>query len=116
MASPGGRVPLRCPECVSRRHGELADALSFADAATALLLHLRAGTPARGLPEESLTVREHRAEVHQVTGVVSVQAAVSLQHALLMTHARAYAGQRPIGTRTYDVLNGVVDLSDDLDS
>jgi hypothetical protein len=94
----------------------LADALSFADAATALLLHLQAQHAGVGLPVDSVTALDDRAEVHQATGVVSVQAAVSLHDALLLLRARAYAEQRPIGTLARDVLNGVVDFSDDLDS
>jgi hypothetical protein len=95
---------------------DLADALCFADAATALLLHLQAQDAGVGLPLGSLTVLDDRAEVHQATGVVSVQAAVSLQDALLLLRARAYAEQRPIGTIAHDVVNGVVDFSDAPDS
>jgi hypothetical protein len=46
--------------------------------------------------------------VHQATGVVSVQAAVSLAEALVMLRARAYAEQRPIGALARDVLDGAV--------
>jgi hypothetical protein len=95
---------------------ELADALCFADAATTLLLHLQAQDAGVGLPLDSLTVLDDRAEVHQATGVVSVQAVVGLQDALLLLRARAYADQRPIGKLAHDVLIGVVDFSDDLDS
>src|SRR5687768_14416263 len=95
---------------------DLADALCFADAATALLLHLQAQDAGVGLPLDSLTVLDDRAEVHQATGVVSVQAVVGLQDALLLLRARAYADQRPIGKLAHDVLIGVVDFSDDLDS
>jgi hypothetical protein len=95
---------------------ELADALCFADAATALLLHLQAQDAGVGLPLDLLTVLDDRAEVHQATGVVSVQAVVGLQDALLLLRARAYADQRPIGKLAHDVLIGVVDFSDDLDS
>jgi GAF domain-containing protein len=95
---------------------ELADALSFADAATALLLHMQAQDGGVGLPPDSLTVLDDRAEVHQATGVVSVQAAVSLQDALLLLRARAFAEQRPIGTLAHDVVQGVVDFGDDMDS
>jgi hypothetical protein len=94
---------------------ELADALSFADAATALLLHLQAQAAGWDLPAASLTLFDDRAEVHQATGVVSVQSAVSLHEALLLLRARAYADQRPIGELALDVLNGVVDFGDDLD-
>ena len=95
---------------------DLADALCFADAATALLLHLQAQDAGVGLPVGPLAVLDDRAEVHQATGVVSVQAAVSLQDALHLLRARAYADQRPIGTLARDVLDGLVDFSGDLDS
>jgi hypothetical protein len=95
---------------------ELADALSFADAATQLLLDLQAEDTALGIPPpHALAVLDDRAEVHQATGVVSVQSAVSLHEALLLLRARAYAEQRPIGELALDVLNGVVDFRDDLD-
>jgi hypothetical protein len=95
---------------------ELVDALSFADAATALLLHLPGRAAGWDLPAASLTMFDDRAEVHQATGIVSVQAAVSLQEALLLLRARAFADQRLIGELALDVLNGVVDFSDDLDT
>jgi hypothetical protein len=95
---------------------ELVEALSFADAATALLLHLPGRAAGWDLPAASLTMFDDRAEVHQATGVVSVQAAVSLQEALLLLRARAFADQRLIGELALDVLNGVVDFSDGLDT
>src|SRR5687767_415399 len=94
---------------------ELADALSFADAATALLLHLQAQAAGWDLPAASLTLFDDRAEVHQATGVVSVQSGVTLHEALLLLRARAYAEQRLIGELALDVLNGVVDFGEDLD-
>jgi hypothetical protein len=54
--------------------------------------------------------------VHQATGVVSVQADVSLQEALLLLRARAYAEQRSVSELAVDVLDGVVDFRDALDS
>jgi hypothetical protein len=95
---------------------ELADALSFADAATTLLLHLQGRTAGRALPEDSLIVLDDRAEVHQATGVVSVQSAVSLHEALLLLRARAYVEQRPIGELAVDVLKGAANFRDDLDT
>jgi hypothetical protein len=95
---------------------ELAHALSYADAATAVLLHLQAAAVGLDPPLDSLTVLDDRAEVHQATGIVSVQAAVPLQEALLLLRARAYAEQRPISSLADDVLHGVVDFSDALDS
>jgi hypothetical protein len=83
---------------------ELAEALSFADAATLLLLHAQASTA----PSSAVPVLDDRAEVHQATGVVSVQAAVGLAEALVLLRARAYADQRPLGDLARDVLTGTV--------
>jgi hypothetical protein len=95
---------------------ELAGALSFADAATQLLLDLQAQGTAHGIaPPQALTVLDDRAEVHQATGVVSVRAGVSLARALALLRARAYADGRPIGDLARDVLDGVVGLGEDDD-
>lgn len=99
---------------------ELADALSFADAATQLLLDLQArdtdpGDTARGIPLHLLAVLDDRAEVHQATGVVSVLAGVSLAQALALLRARAYAEGRPLADLARDVLAGVVQLGEDDD-
>jgi GAF domain/ANTAR domain len=95
---------------------DLAHALSFADAATQLLLDLQAQDTAQGLPPpHALAVLDDRAEVHQATGVVSVRAGVSLGEALALLRARAYAEGRPIGELARDVLDGVVRLGEDDD-
>ncbi len=95
---------------------ELADALTFADAATQLLLDLQAEDTALGMPPpHALAVLDDRAEVHQATGVVSVRAGVSLTQALALLRARAYAEERPIGYLARDVLDRVVDLGENDD-
>jgi hypothetical protein len=95
---------------------ELAGALSFADAATRLLLDLQAEDSAQGIPPpHALAVLDDRAEVHQATGVVSVRAGVSLAQALALLRARAYAEERPIGDLARDVLDRVVRLGEDDD-
>jgi GAF domain/ANTAR domain len=97
---------------------ELSDALTFADAATQLLLDLQAQDTAQRIPApHALAVLDDRAEVHQATGVVSVRAGVSLAQALALLRARAYAEDRPIGDLARDVLDGLVHLeeSDDHD-
>ncbi len=88
---------------------ELAEALSFADAATLLLLHAQASTA----PSSAVPVLDDRAEVHQATGVVSVQAAVGLAEALVLLRARAFADQRPLGDLARDVLTGTVSFRKD---
>jgi AmiR/NasT family two-component response regulator len=55
-------------------------------------------------------VLDDRAEVHQATGVVSVQAGVGLAEALVLLRARAFADHRPIGDLACDVLAGTADF------
>ncbi len=88
--------------------GELADALSFADAATSVLLHLHAHGGAGGAELKSFPVIEDRAEVHQAAGMVSVQAGVSLGEAMVLVRARAFASERPVLDLARDVLARVV--------
>lgn len=94
---------------------ELADALSFADAATSVLLSLQAresGALDGSTTVTAVPVLEDRAEVHQATGMVSVQAGVSLAHALVLLRARAYATEQPILTLARAVLTQTVDFVD----
>jgi hypothetical protein len=92
---------------------ELAEALSFADAATTVLLHLQSLDPDVGGPLGDIPVIEDRAEVHQATGMVSVQAGVMLGQALALLQARAFATGRPISALARDVLTGVARFSYD---
>jgi GAF domain len=85
---------------------ELAEALSFADAATQVLLFGQAGLAEPG----AVPAVDERVEVHQATGVVAVQAAVGLAEAFALLRARAFAEQRSVGELARDVLTGTVDL------
>ena len=85
---------------------ELTEALCFADAATLVVLHEQAGSQVRGASPPF----DDRAEVHQATGVISVQASVGLAEALVLLRARAFAEGRPLGEVAQDVLSGVVDF------
>ena len=90
---------------------ELGEALSFADAATTVLLHLQSQLPKAALG--AIAVIDDRAEVHQATGVLSVQAGVSLADALLLLRAHAFAADRPIRSLARDVLDGVARMDID---
>lgn len=88
---------------------DLAEALSFADAAVLVLLYLqRAGEYAvGGLETFDSSIAEafqFNSEVHQATGMVSVQGSVPLAEALLLLRARAFAEGMTIG----DVARAVV--------
>lgn len=89
---------------------ELAEALCFADAATALLLHLHTQAESQGAT--GLAAVDDRAEVHQATGVVSVHAGVSLIDALTLLRARAYAEGTPIADVAHAVLAGTLNVTD----
>ena len=95
---------------------ELAEALSFADAATAVLLHLQSQTSSDGVGGvTAIPVIEDRAEVHQATGMVAVHADVTLAQALVLLRARAFAADRPIVSLARDVLSGAVTFAKDRD-
>lgn len=75
---------------------QLAEALAFADAATSVLLMLQARTGRDGGHPGLVELIEDRAEVHQATGMISVQAGLGLAAALVLLRARSYAAERPI--------------------
>jgi hypothetical protein len=87
---------------------ELTEALAHADAATAILLHLQARTPANGTGSGLIPVIEDHAAVHQATGIVSVQADVTLTEALVLLRARAFAADRPVVALSRDIVAGLV--------
>ena len=89
-------------------NSELTEALAFADAATALLLHLQAQPSPDGFGLGAIAVIEDHAEVHQATGIVSVQAGIDMAEALVRMRARAYATERPILDLARDLLRGAV--------
>lgn len=94
--------------------GQLADALALAAAVTGLLLRAAptgavSGSAAPGGGASRATVgREHpatyRAEVHQATGMVSVQLGISLAEALLLLRAHAFGTEHTIGQVAADVV------------
>jgi hypothetical protein len=63
--------------------------------------------------EVPLAVVEDRAEVHQATGMISVQAGVPLGQALVLLRAHAYATDRPVAAVARGVLAGSLDFSED---
>ena len=81
---------------------ELQDAVAFADAAVAVLLHLhdREGRRPEGAAESDgpslLDLIDRRAVVHQAVGMLSVQLRLPLPEALLRLRAHAWSRERPI--------------------
>ncbi|HEY4466090.1 MAG TPA: GAF and ANTAR domain-containing protein [Streptosporangiaceae bacterium] len=91
------------PDALSREH--LDAVLRYADAAMTLALDDRGGLApgAADLIGPSFSAR--RAEVHQATGMISVQLGISLTDALVTLRARAYAEGRPLSYLAADVVS-----------
>ncbi len=77
---------------------EMAYGLVLADMATQVLLALQAGAPADVLHEVLANEPSHWAEVHQATGMISVQLGVSLDEAFVRVRAHAFAEGLPLRT------------------
>lgn len=92
---------------------DLTEALHYADAATSVLLHLQSLEGIDGSGAVAVPVLEDRAEVHQATGVVSVQAGVALPHALALLRARAFAEERSLLALARAVLRQEVTFDDE---
>jgi GAF domain/ANTAR domain len=94
---------------------ELAEALTFADVATSMLLDAQdeatPGDAADGLDE----AMEYRFELHQAQGMIMVQLGVSLTAALALLRAYAYSNDRHLADVARDVVTRTLRLDDDDD-
>ena len=75
---------------------QLAYGLVLADLATWVILGLQSGAPADALHELLGAEPPHWAEIHQATGIVSVQLGVGLDEAFVRLRAHAFAEGRPM--------------------
>jgi hypothetical protein len=92
----------------------LVEALAFADAALMVLLHLQDHMPLdQGLHTEFWVGPATRREVHQATGMVSVQASIGLDEALMLLRARAFSEERPVLDVARDVVERRVRFEND---
>jgi len=83
---------------------DLTDALSYADAATVILLHLQTDAATDVMQLHTAEPMDYHAEVHQATGMTAAQLELSLAHSLALLRAYAYAAERLV----IDVANDVV--------
>jgi hypothetical protein len=86
--------------------GQITDALALADAVTLALLHRQWSSPEdteQPGPGWALPAT-YRAEVHQATGMVSVQLGVSLAEALVRLRAHAWTQDRLLADVAADVV------------
>ncbi|MGF1655109.1 MAG: GAF domain-containing protein [Actinomycetales bacterium] len=94
---------------------QLAEALSFADVATTILLHGETRSPPPGGAERDWLddVIGHRRVVHQATGFLAVQARIGLAEALALLRAKSFSAGRSIEEVARDVVDGTLRLNDD---
>jgi hypothetical protein len=83
---------------------QLDTILLYADAAMVLALDDRGGLAPGSAELIGSSFAERRAEVHQATGMISVQLDISVIDALVTLRARAYAEGRPIAQVAADVV------------
>jgi hypothetical protein len=83
---------------------QVDDALVMAQVTVNHVLGTQAGASGGRLGGELEMLASHRAEVHQATGMVSIQLQMSLVDALLRLRAHAYAEDRPLADVAADVV------------
>jgi hypothetical protein len=84
---------------------QLSVALTFADAAAGALLDEQFADAETPYDSAAPALMVH-AEVHQATGMVSVQLDVSLDDAFVRLRAHAFAAERPVQDVARDVVDG----------
>ena len=85
---------------------ELAYGMVLADVATQVVLGLQAGAPADTLHELLAKEPAHWAEIHQATGIASVQLGVSLDQAFVRLRARAFVDGNPLRDLAREIVAG----------
>ena len=91
---------------------ELAYGLVLADVASQVILGLKAGAVGDTLHELLASEPPHWAEVHQATGMLSVQLGVPLDEAFVRLRAHAFAGGRPLRLLAREIVGGQLRLED----
>jgi GAF domain/ANTAR domain len=83
--------------------GQLSAALAAANAAAVALLQLGSGYP-NSFADDTDGRAAYQMQVHQASGMVKVQAGVTIDEAFLMLRAHAFATGRPIADVAKDVV------------
>ncbi len=93
---------------------EVAFGLVLADVATYVVLGLQAGAPPDTLHVLLANEPAHWAEIHQATGIVSVQLDVPLDEAFIRLRAHAFASDSSLRGLARDVVSGHLRLDNPL--
>ena len=95
-------------------HGQHADALVFAQLALDVVLAMQSGGGGDELDQLLAAQAATTAEIHQASGIVSVQLGVPVGAALALLRARAYADERALRDLAGDILAHRVRLDHDV--
>jgi hypothetical protein len=85
---------------------QVADALVVAQFASRAVLAWQADAPPGALAWQLERAPNHKVEIHQATGRISVQVGVSLDDALVVLRAYAFSHDRPISDVAADIAAG----------
>jgi hypothetical protein len=115
-----GAIPLGALDLYRRRGEgltpvELRAAWRIADAAADALLDVRSGTAMDLPPDAAPAGASYRLEVHQATGMVSIQLGVPIDEAFLRLRAHAYSRESNIDDVARDLVAGRLQLSPEED-
>ncbi len=99
-----GALTLHEPSAGRLADGQHADALVMASVIFDAILGMQTGAPPGTLSPDLAMLADYGAEVHQASGMVSVQLEVSVGEALVRLRAHAYATERPLAKVAADVV------------
>jgi hypothetical protein len=99
-------------ELTAAQHG---DSLALADVLTETVLTLQDAAPVGVLAPGLEDAVVYRAEIHQASGMVSIQLRIPIAEALLRIRAYAFAHGRPVGAVAGDIVSRQLRLADDRD-
>jgi len=92
---------------------QTADSLVVADVIARTIVAIQSDSEMALLAAELVDENAHRAEVHQASGMVSVQLAISIEEALLRMRAHAFATNRSVGSVAELIVAQTLRLGDD---
>jgi hypothetical protein len=89
------------------------DSIAVAEVLTETVLSLQDAAPDGDLAEGLKEVVAYRAEVHQASGMVSIQLKIAVAEALVRIRAHAFAHDQPVGVVAADIVARRLRLADD---
>ncbi|MEY2446224.1 MAG: hypothetical protein QOE00_2804 [Ilumatobacteraceae bacterium] len=92
---------------------QTADSLVVADVIAKTMVSIQSRSEPPLLADELTDANAHRAEVHQASGMISVQLGIDIDQALVRLRAHAYATDQSVATVAQQVVARSLHLGDD---